>query len=135
MGNSQVCVIAYIIFLHIWTYEFRWVELSWVESSPNLTGDIYNLIMYLIRYQRGFTALYMAASKGNNDITKLLIHAGADVNLIDSMVSDMIWEVVMTACVSDCFIRKWDNRVLCTRVSVTANIDVNLIILIYKSVQ
>ena len=77
----------------------------------------------------------MAASKGNNDITKLLIHAGADVNLIDSMVSDMIWEVVMTACVSDYVIKKWDNRVICTRVSVTANIDVNLIILIYKSVQ
>ena len=45
--------------------------------------------MYSIRYQRGFTVLYLAANDGNTDVAKMLIDGGADVNLRDK-VSNMI---------------------------------------------
>ena len=46
--------------------------------------------MYLIRYQRGLTALNAAANLGHTDIAKLLIDGGADVNSKDNTVSDII---------------------------------------------
>ena len=94
-----------------------WVELSWDDtrwdfSKAEYRDDIYNLMMYLIRLQDGHTALHGAARCGNIDITKLLIDGGADVTARKSSVSDMIWKIVMTACVSDCFIKLCDDRVI-----------------------
>ena len=45
--------------------------------------------MNLIRYQRGFTVLSLAAGYGNTDVAKVLIDGGADINSRDK-VSNMI---------------------------------------------
>ena len=58
--------------------------------SLNLSDDIFNLIMYWIRYQRGNTALFAASDLGHADITKLLLDKGADVNSKNNTVSDII---------------------------------------------
>ena len=49
-----------------------------------------HLIMSFILYQDGRTALHWAAINGNIDIARLLIDKGADVNIGDKLVSDMI---------------------------------------------
>ena len=71
-------------------------------SSFDSTDNIYHLIMYSIRYQKGFSVLYLAANDGNTDVAKMLIDGGADVNLRDKVSNMRRWIVVVIACVSDC---------------------------------
>ena len=41
-------------------------------------------------YQYGLTALHWAAAGGHIDVTRLLLDKGADVNIENRLVSDMI---------------------------------------------
>ena len=49
------------------------------------------------------TALMLAAWNCHTEVTKLLLDRGADVNS-KSRVSDMIWNIVVIVCISDCVI-------------------------------
>ena len=49
-----------------------------------------HLIMSFISYQGGCTALHRAANHRRIEVMRLLLDKGADVNIGDKLVSDMI---------------------------------------------
>ena len=46
--------------------------------------------MSFILYQYGYTALHYTAMMGRTEVARLLLDKGADVNIGDKLVSDMI---------------------------------------------
>ena len=102
------CIHYVSTYLDVWV-ELRWVELKRDFSKPKYGDDIYNLMMYWVRYQNGYTALQRSTLGGYTDITKLLIDGGADVNSIDNIVSDIIWGIVVViACLLNCVLKLYD---------------------------
>ena len=119
-----VTIITHIIFRSTW-------DEMWCDIINLSKWQYFSFVMSLILCKFGLSALQVAAFGGRTEFMKLLIHGGADVNSKESLVSDMIWEIVMTAFVSYVIIE----LSLWSRVSVTTSIGVIVIILIYKLVH
>ena len=62
---------------------------------------------------------------GHNDVMRLLLDKGANVNSIDK-VSEMIWEIVIIVCVSDCSTVIMVVSLLCLQVNDTTSASVIL---------
>ena len=66
-----------------------------MHTAVHMHGDGYMTCMFdlfysFTPYQENATPLYVASQEGHHDVVQTLVGAGADVNMAESDVSDMV---------------------------------------------